>query len=136
MLLSCSNVKTWTRALVVVALMISIGAHWALLQSAAWVGMAVAYTVDRGSLVEGLSDTFSGERPCPLCKAVANGLAADQDPGEAPAPPAKHKELILGLVAVPQFVFPPAPPSAWSTISRTAQRLAQRPPTPPPQAAG
>lgn len=136
MLLSCSNVKTWTRALVVVALMISIGAHWALLQSAAWVGMAVAYTVDRGSLVEGLSDTFSGERPCPLCKAVANGLAVDQDPGEAPAPPAKYKELILGLVAAPQFVFPPAPPSAWSTISRTAQRLTQRPPTPPPQAAG
>ena len=136
MLLSCSNVKTWTRALVVVALMISIGAHWALLQSAAWVGMAVAYTVDRGSLVEGLSDTFSGERPCPLCKAVANGLAAEQAPEDAPAPPAKHKELILGLVAVPKFVFPPAPPAAWSMISRTAQRLAQRPPTPPPQAVG
>lgn len=128
--------KTWTRALVVVALMISIGAHWALLQSTAWVGMALAYTVDRGSLIEGLSDTFSGERPCPLCKAVANGLAAEQDPGNAPAPPAKHKELILGLVAVPQFVFPPVPPSAWSTISRTAQRLAHRPPTPPPQAVG
>jgi hypothetical protein len=115
--------------------MISIGAHWAFLQSAAWVGMAVAYTVDRGSLVEGLNDTFSGERPCPLCKAVASGLAAEQDPEKAPAPPTKLKELTLGLVAVPQFVFPPAPPVAWSMISKTALRLAERPPTPPPQAA-
>ena len=115
--------------------MISIGAHWALLQSAAWVGMAVAYTVDRGSLVEGLTDTFSGERPCPLCKAVKNGQAAEQDSDKAPAPPAKVKELVLGLVVVPQFVFPAAPSADWSTISSTARRLAVRPPTPPPQAA-
>ncbi len=116
--------------------MVSIGAHWALLQSAAWAGMAVAYTVERGSLVDGLSDTFSGERPCPLCKAVAKGYEAENESREGHRPPAKTKELklTLTLVSVPHFVFPPAPAADWSTISKTALRLAEQPLTPPPQA--
>ena len=59
-----------SQTLVVAALVVSIGLHWAVLQSAAWVGMAVAYTVEKGSLSEGLSDTFDGDHPCPLCMVV------------------------------------------------------------------
>lgn len=128
--------KKAIRALLVAALMVSIGAHWALLQSAAWVGMAVTYTVESGSLVNGLSDTFSGERPCPLCKVVAKGYEAEKESREGQPAPTKTKDLklTLTLVSVPQYVFPSAPAAEWSTISWTAQRLAKRPLIPPPQA--
>ena len=62
-----------SQILVVAALVVSIGLHWAVLQSAAWVGMAVAYSVEKGSITEGLSDTFDGNHPCLLCKAVDEG---------------------------------------------------------------
>lgn len=124
------------RGLLVAALMVSIGLHWAVLQSAAWVGMAVTYSLEKGSLVEGLSDTFDGDHPCPLCKAVESGVQAGQESGDESAPPVKVKELKLNLalVSVPTFHFLPATPTTWSTISSTAVRLTQRPVTPPPQA--
>ena len=46
-----SQTSQGKRCLLVAALMTSIGLHWAVLQSAAWVGMAVAYSVERGSVV-------------------------------------------------------------------------------------
>jgi hypothetical protein len=58
------------KALLIAVLLISISAPWAILQSAAWLGMAVAYSVEEGSVGEGLSMTFDGEHPCPLCKFV------------------------------------------------------------------
>ena len=53
--------------------MLSIGAQWAVLQGVAWVGMAVAYSLEEGSVSEGLSKTFDGEHPCPLCEVVEKG---------------------------------------------------------------
>jgi len=50
--------------------MIALGIPWMLAQSVAWLGMAVTYSLEKGSLVEGLSATFDGEHSCPLCKAV------------------------------------------------------------------
>ena len=115
--------------------MISIGLHWAVLQSAAWVGMAVAYSVEKGSVVEGLSDTFDGDHPCPLCKLVNEGVKTEQAPKDGQTPPAKAKELklTLSLVSVPNFVFPSKTPQDWSTISSTASERHERPLTPPPQ---
>ena len=115
--------------------MISIGLHWAVLQSAAWVGMAVAYSVEKGSVVEGLSDTFDGDHPCPLCKAVEKGVSSEQQPKDGQTPPSKTKEmkLTLALVSIPRFVFPPVVPEAWITTSSAALSRHERPVTPPPQ---
>jgi hypothetical protein len=119
----------------VAVLMISIGLHWAVLQSAAWVGMAVAYSVEKGSVVEGLSDTFDGDHPCPLCKAVEKGVSSEQQPKDGQTPPSKTKEmkLTLALVSIPRFVFPPVVPEAWITTSSAALSRHERPVTPPPQ---
>lgn len=57
------------RWMLVMALMLSIGAHWALLQSAAWVGMVVRYSRE-GSFAEALNKTFDGRHPCAVCKAI------------------------------------------------------------------
>ena len=122
-------------SLLVAALMISIGLHWAVLQSAAWVGMAVAYSVEKGSVVEGLSETFDGDHPCPLCKAVEKGVESERQPKEGQPPPSKTKEmkLMLALVSIPRIVFPPVVPEAWITTSSAALSRHERPVTPPPQ---
>jgi hypothetical protein len=82
-----------SQILVVAALVVSIGLHWAVLQSAAWVGMAVAYSVEKGSLSEGLSDTFDGNHPCRLCKAVDEGKNDNDKSGEKS--PIKKLEVLI-----------------------------------------
>lgn len=57
---------------VVLALMVSIGLHWALLQSVAWVGMVVSYS-QTGPLSAAIEKTFDGQHPCKLCHFVKEG---------------------------------------------------------------
>lgn len=121
--------------LVVAALVVSIGLHWAVLQSAAWVGMAVAYSVEKGSLTEGLSDTFDGDHPCPLCKAVKQGQDSESQTEDDQAPTTKSKEvkLTLALVTVPLFVFAPIAPQHWIMTSSDLKTRREEPVSPPPQ---
>ena len=130
----CSLLPRLMRGLVVLALCLSIGLHWAALQSAAWVGMAVAYSVEKG-VVEGLSDTFDGDHPCPLCKAVKQGQDAETKPQNGQTPPSKTKEvkLTLALVTVPKFVFSPSEPQHWIMTSSELRTRREEPVTPPPQ---
>src|SRR6478609_8121965 len=64
------------KCLVVLALVLSIGGHWAFLQSVAWVGMAVTYSKD-ASLSQALEKTFDGKHLCKLCKIVRAGKKAE-----------------------------------------------------------
>ena len=57
------------KALVIVALVSSIGLHWVLLQSVAWTSMVVSYA-QTGTFREALAKTFDGKHPCPLCKEI------------------------------------------------------------------
>src|SRR6184192_2864605 len=67
----------FAQAFVVCALVFAIGAHWTLLQSIAWVGMAVSYT-QNSTLKEALLKTFDGKHPCTLCKVVQQGKNAQK----------------------------------------------------------
>jgi hypothetical protein len=86
------------RAITVLLLVLTLGLHWAVLQTVAWTGMIVAYSAEAG-LREGVSRTFDGQHPCPLCKAIQKGRAEEKqqsqntpkaggklDPAEAWAP--------------------------------------------------
>ncbi len=53
------------------------GAHWLLLQGAAWTSMIVARAPDT-SLADALASTFSGKKPCTLCHVVQDGRAQEQ----------------------------------------------------------
>jgi hypothetical protein len=66
------------KVLVAVALILSIGAHWALLQSIAWIGMTVSYS-QGASIATALEKTFDGKHPCPLCKLVKKGQATERN---------------------------------------------------------
>lgn len=92
--------------LVVAALCLSLGVHWALLQSLAWTGMLLSWSQEV-SLVEAVKNTFDGEHPCPLCKAVESGQ--QQAPKSAPLQRIK-------LDAVLAFAVRLVPPSAVPLI--------------------
>lgn len=61
----------------VATLIFAVGAHWTLLQSVAWVGMAVSYS-QNGSFKEALEKTFDGKHPCKLCQLVAAGKKSEK----------------------------------------------------------
>jgi len=89
--------------LLIAALMISIGAQWALLQSAAWVRMAVTYSLEEGSLAEGLKKTFDGKHACNLCEAVKEGKQSDE---KSPALDSSKKKLEM-LSLISRFALTP-----------------------------
>lgn len=84
----------------VVALCLSLGMHWALLQSLAWTGMLISWSQEV-SLVEAVKNTFDGGHPCPLCKAVETG--SKETPKSAPF---KAFKLDAVLAGVPCLVAP------------------------------
>jgi len=114
--------------LIVVALVFSIGAHWAILQSVAWLGMAVSYS-QNSSLKEALSKTFDGFHPCKLCKVVQEGKRSEKKQ-DAPKPFNKidliafSTTLTLDGPAVDLISFGPM---------GVASPPGESPPTPPPR---
>ena len=110
--------------------MISIGAQWAVLQSAAWVGMAVTYSIKAGSVAEGLSETFDGEHPCPMCKLVAEGKSSEKKD------PKSSAKLKIELFAQQYTVLVFARPTAHElprAVDETAPSRHLSPPVPPPR---
>jgi hypothetical protein len=85
----CTHIRAFfpvtrlARFTIVALLMVSIGGQWMLLQGVAWMGMAVSYSIEEGSVASGLSKTFDGEHPCPLCKVVKK--ASDEE-GDSSVP--------------------------------------------------
>ena len=112
----------------IVALLAASGAHWAALQSVAWTTMLAA-NLQSSSMSQALEQTFDGKHPCPLCKAVSAGKAAEQ-----------KFDFTLELK---KLEYPPAPqrfaliaPTTFELLSPAnffAETLPQQPPTPPPR---
>ena len=65
------------KSLLVVALVLSLGLHWAVLQSVAWAGMLANYSQD-ASFSEAWSKTFDGKHPCKLCISIKQGRAEEK----------------------------------------------------------
>lgn len=99
--------RALSKWLVVVALIFSIGAHWALLQSLAWSGMLLSYTQEAG-FARGVSMTFDGDHPCKLCKAIAAAKAPEPQDREEFCQPSPELKLALPLTGF-LFRHPPYP---------------------------
>ena len=86
--------------LVVAALVATTGAHWAALQTVAWTTM-LANNLRSQSFTQAVSDTFDGEHPCCLCKAIKVGKQSEQkSTAVAPVlkmefPPAAERMLLV-----------------------------------------
>lgn len=118
------------RLLVVLALVIVIGGHWALLQSAAWIGMAVSFSQCEPVSVA-LQKTFDGEHPCKLCKLVKAGKASEQKRDLQKL----EGKLDFNLVAGACGLFPPKPFRHFIPESERARLRAEAPLLEPPRAA-
>ncbi len=123
-------VNRFARFLLVAALMVSIGAQWAVLQSAAWVGMAVSYSLHEGSVTEGLSKTFDGRHPCALCDVVTKGKQSEKkDPVES----ASKVKLTLFSQTHMIFAVVPSGHHFAPAENEAALRRLISPPVPPPR---
>jgi len=112
------------------ALIGSVGLHWAFLQSFAWSTMLVD-NLTTSSFSVAIQRTFDGKHPCALCKAIDAGKKSEKK-SEALVSLKKFEGLneFVSLVLLPPASFPTmeAQDALFETLLRT-------PPTPPPRAA-
>lgn len=61
--------KRVSKAVVMIAVALSVGLHWVVLQSVAWTGMFVEYSAEY-PLVTAIEKTFDGGNKCKICRLV------------------------------------------------------------------
>jgi hypothetical protein len=117
-----------SKLLLILTLSVSIGLHWAALQSAAWMGMIIKYS-HNGTFSEAIEKTFDGKHPCSLCKQIAKGKQSERK-AESQIE-LKKLEFFDNTVS---FVF--SSPQAFRLIPERAEEPLLRanvPPVPPPR---
>lgn len=121
------------RWMMVLGLMVSIGLHTVVIQSAAWAGMLVSYSMEKGSVVQAVSETFDGEHPCALCKLAKKTESTPADDKQAPK---MEHDLKLHLIAEAStaIVFSAPPPPDFPVRAEARPHvLSHTPDTPPPR---
>jgi len=120
----------FSKIALILALICSVGWHWAVLQSVAWVGMVVSYS-QSASFRQALVKTFDGNEPCGICKFVAEGKKS-QNKQEILKPGYKLELFaprhFLSLQPISRY------PLVVSPLDKPIQRP-ESPPTPPPRVA-
>jgi len=133
-ILSALSPSRIARTLLVLALAASIGLHWMLLQSVAWVSMIADFS-QKNSLRTAVTMTFDGNHPCPLCLAVKAGENSEKQSDK----PDLLKGKDLGCFALNEIFhyLPPCPkgsePNPTPAPQDTPSVRNSRPPVPPPR---
>jgi hypothetical protein len=114
--------------LVIAALVLTTGAHWAALQSIAWTTM-LANNLRSDSFSQAVSKTFDGDHPCCLCKAIAAGKKAEKE-SESAAPALKMEfPAFAGKI----LLASPARFELFPLHNTFADSHSSKPPLPPPR---
>jgi hypothetical protein len=110
------------------ALIVAVGGHWSLLQSVAWVRMAVQYSKD-APLGVALQKTFDGRHPCKLCRVVREGKGSEEKRA------AKQVETKLDFFCLPNALSLAGPERfpVIADVNLPAPSRAESPPRPPPR---
>ena len=116
------------KILVICALVLSTGLHWAALQTVAWTAM-LADNLHSESVTEAVSQTFDGKHPCPLCRAIAAGEKSEK---KSNATVVKLKLEFPPLAENFAFIAP-SPVSAWSMADFFAESTRPAPLLSPPR---
>jgi hypothetical protein len=119
--------RSIARFLVLIAAVQLLGGHWAVLQTVAWVGMAIEYA-QTDSISGALAKTFDGAHPCELCQVVTKGQAKEKTQDQV--------RLVVKLDAIlaPAVALPPRPeaPARFFVQTSLRGRHSAAPPTRPP----
>jgi len=121
------------RGIMVLGLMVSIGLHTVVIQSAAWAGMLVSYSLEKGSVAQAVSETFDGAHPCPLCKLAKTTEGAPADEKQAPKADGKLKLHLIADAAPAILISGPQPPVYPVRAEAKLHVLNHTPDTPPPR---
>jgi len=114
--------------LLVAMLTFSFGMHWVVLQSVAWLGMAVTYSHET-CFTEALAKTFDGRHPCKLCKFVAENEKSEKKPDAQ-----KVETKFDPFCASKQlFVISPMPTQPQVYVPGLLVVRNEAPPLPPPR---
>ncbi len=114
----------------VLVVSLTLGLHWAALQSVAWVSMFVRYS-QTTTLQQALAWTFDGQHPCALCELVADGRKATS-PAAQLVPLTLLKFDFLGQ-STPSYLPPSLLPQPFDPSDRTGFTRFEQPPSPPPR---
>jgi hypothetical protein len=114
--------------LVVLALVLTTGLHWAALQTVAWTTMLAA-NLSTSSFTEAVSDTFDGDHPCCLCKAIK---AAKQSEKQSEAASVTLK-MEFPLLAEKFLLVSPKAFESFAAEKFSAETFSSKPPLPPPR---
>ncbi len=119
-----------TRWLLLGTLMISIGFHWAILQSVAWAGMLIKYSRSSSSIGVAVTMTFDGRHPCRLCQVAR--IAQKSDAPENAVPKVPKLDLFVDTCssALISRTLRSLPVMASDVVLASRQ---SPPPTPPPR---
>lgn len=111
----------------VMALFVSLGGHWALLQSLAWGRMIVEYSQE-GSVKDAVVKTFDGNHPCELCKSLGT---ARKEKSSDEYLVLKKTEMIHESVAA--LIFWTGRSENLPVVDWSAATFAAEPLSPPPR---
>lgn len=115
------------RLTLVASVLYGTGAHWAALQGAAWAGMLAA-RVQRTSWAEAVASTFSGTKPCRMCRVVERGSAADP----RPVPPLRARGADFAAATSPVLVVRIIAETLEAPSPESPQSRGTAPAVPPP----
>ncbi len=120
--------STWIKSITVLALVLTLGLHWALLQTVAWTGMVINYS-QANPFPEAVSMTFDGEHPCRLCKVIKQGRTEEQRQERMVS---TTKLPIAVIWQAPRFCFAVERP-LLTLLDWTYSTRAEAPPKPRPK---
>lgn len=116
------------KVLVVFALVSTLSAHWALLQTVAWTTM-LAGNLQSGSLRAAMTKTFDGQHPCCLCKAIAAAKKTEQKNQAA----SQDLKLDFLLAQENLVLIAPSRLELFPSKDLSAESVSIKPLTPPPR---
>lgn len=126
--LLCDVLKV-IRFTVVMLVVLTLGLHWAFLQTVAWTGMLVRYSRSNG-VEQAIQMTFDGQHPCTLCHAIQKGRDSERQREQQQIKPLKIDFAVLSdstfpaqSLAYPRVPFVPGFPAGRGST----------PPKPPPR---
>ena len=118
-----------SKMVAVLALVLSLGAHWAVLQSTAWLSMIVRFAQDY-PLGRAITMTFDGQHPCALCLFVAEGMHEESQPDQSERLPMQKIECVP--FPPDAALFPPGVIDLREFSRRIPSGRHETPPAPPP----
>lgn len=118
------------RLVVVGAICLSLGMHWALLQGIAWTGMFISFARE-GAVIEAVQKTFDGQHGCALCHKVKEGR--DSNRSQPQQTGQSLTKINAVLVAFARLVTPAGETISFTKIRELSLRRNEMPETPPPR---